>query len=300
MLVFFHRTQILRFGSRTDWFVILQPPRHLVPLLPRPQKKKGHPLLPLPPPLWEVPLTSRRMTPEIPDEQEEEPPTRQMSPLRMKDIVPPNSLPHRSPPGRPTRATQQASIPTWGQIKMLCHQLQGIASPKGSPASPERVFIAMLALLSCQVSASSPAPKKYWAYFPDPLTFQVVTWNSDPIRVHTNQPQLLGGSYASYTEDKYPVNFSYTFKGLTDDLPVCFNFPFDHTGSFITPTKEGCIGASKKAIITDSPSLNYRSVWILLARMPGIWRRQWHPTPVLLPRKSHGRRSLIGCSPWGH
>ena len=32
-----------------------------------------------------------------------------------------------------------------------------------------------------------------------------------------------------------------------------------------------------------------------------IWqrRRQWHPTSVLLPGKSHGRRSLVGCSPWG-
>ena len=29
-------------------------------------------------------------------------------------------------------------------------------------------------------------------------------------------------------------------------------------------------------------------------------RRQWHPTPVLLPRKSHGQRSLEGCSPRGH
>ena len=28
-------------------------------------------------------------------------------------------------------------------------------------------------------------------------------------------------------------------------------------------------------------------------------RRQWHPTPVLLSGKSHGRRSLVGCSPWG-
>ena len=27
--------------------------------------------------------------------------------------------------------------------------------------------------------------------------------------------------------------------------------------------------------------------------------RHWHPTPVLLPGKSHGRRSLVGCSPWG-
>ena len=30
------------------------------------------------------------------------------------------------------------------------------------------------------------------------------------------------------------------------------------------------------------------------------WRRRWHPTPVLLPGKSYGWRSLVGCSPWGH
>ena len=28
-------------------------------------------------------------------------------------------------------------------------------------------------------------------------------------------------------------------------------------------------------------------------------RRQWHPTPVLLPGKFHGQRSLVGCSLWG-
>ena len=30
-----------------------------------------------------------------------------------------------------------------------------------------------------------------------------------------------------------------------------------------------------------------------------IGRRQWHPTPVLSPGKSHGWRSQVGCSPWG-
>ena len=30
-----------------------------------------------------------------------------------------------------------------------------------------------------------------------------------------------------------------------------------------------------------------------------LWRRQWQPTPVLLLGKSHGRRSLVGYSPWG-
>ena len=39
---------------------------------------------------------------------------------------------------------------------------------------------------------------------------------------------------------------------------------------------------------------------IVLSRyMPWGRRRQWHPTPVLLPGKSHGWRSLGGCSPWG-
>ena len=28
-------------------------------------------------------------------------------------------------------------------------------------------------------------------------------------------------------------------------------------------------------------------------------RRQWQPSPVLLPGKSHGQRSLVSCSPWG-
>ena len=28
------------------------------------------------------------------------------------------------------------------------------------------------------------------------------------------------------------------------------------------------------------------------------WRRKWQPTPLLLPGKSHGWRSLVGYSPW--
>ena len=30
------------------------------------------------------------------------------------------------------------------------------------------------------------------------------------------------------------------------------------------------------------------------------WRRKWQPTPVFLPGKSHGQRSLAGYSPWHH
>ena len=40
--------------------------------------------------------------------------------------------------------------------------------------------------------------------------------------------------------------------------------------------------------------------WGLTMSRPLSRNRRWHPTPVLLPGKSHGRRSLVGCSPGGH
>ena len=47
-------------------------------------------------------------------------------------------------------------------------------------------------------------------------------------------------------------------------------------------------------------SNNYSCIKLLLCAYSVLGRRQWHPTPVLLPGKSHGRRSLVGYSPRGH
>ena len=41
------------------------------------------------------------------------------------------------------------------------------------------------------------------------------------------------------------------------------------------------------------------SFYPLLVSFDIYWRRQWQPTPVPLPGISHGKRSLVGCSPWG-
>ena len=38
---------------------------------------------------------------------------------------------------------------------------------------------------------------------------------------------------------------------------------------------------------------------LLLSGIEQSQRRQWQATPVLLPGKSHGRKSLMGCSSWG-
>ena len=41
-----------------------------------------------------------------------------------------------------------------------------------------------------------------------------------------------------------------------------------------------------------------------LGLIPGfgkiLWRRKWQPSPVFLPGKSHGQRSLMGYNPWHH
>ena len=39
--------------------------------------------------------------------------------------------------------------------------------------------------------------------------------------------------------------------------------------------------------------------FLSLVTVSATGRRQWHPSPALLPGKSHGRRGLVGCSPWG-
>ena len=62
-------------------------------------------------------------------------------------------------------------------------------------------------------------------------------------------------------------------------------------------------------VLQDSSILHLLlSLPLLRGNMPGsmriarsedrVWKRQWHPIPVLLPGKSHGWRSLVGCGPW--
>ena len=51
--------------------------------------------------------------------------------------------------------------------------------------------------------------------------------------------------------------------------------------------------------VSVSSTLRY---WCLIGEktyLERTARRQWHPSPVLLPGRSHGWRSLVGCSPWG-
>ena len=72
-------------------------------------------------------------------------------------------------------------------------------------------------------------------------------------------------------------------------------FPLGWTGCISSQSK-GLLSlleyhSSKKSVLQHSASF--------IVQLSHPWRRQWHPTPVLLPGKSHGWRSLAGYSPWG-
>ena len=56
----------------------------------------------------------------------------------------------------------------------------------------------------------------------------------------------------------------------------------------------GILASGRTCSISFRPFLNSSGWWWLISSV----LRHWHPTPVLLPGKSHGWKSLVVCSPW--
>ena len=59
----------------------------------------------------------------------------------------------------------------------------------------------------------------------------------------------------------------------------------------------GNVGGSDKLRDPDS---HVYTITYKIDNEQGPWSRKWQPTPVFLPEKFHGQRSLVGYSPWGH
>ena len=74
---------------------------------------------------------------------------------------------------------------------------------------------------------------------------------------------------------------------------------FQHSAFFIVQLSHPYMTTGKTTALTRQTFVGkvMSLLFNMLSRL--VWRRQWHPTPVLLPGKSHGLRSLEGCSPWG-
>ena len=66
---------------------------------------------------------------------------------------------------------------------------------------------------------------------------------------------------------------------------------FSTANNFLEPT-------SWQRQFTEKTILSLEFLYLKSVKTLPCCRRQWHPTPVLLPGNSHGRRNLVGCSPW--
>ena len=78
--------------------------------------------------------------------------------------------------------------------------------------------------------------------------------------------------------------------------PLLFNIVLEVLATAIREEKETGFQIAKEKI---KLSLFADDIQIQDSLYIEFQRRQWHPTPVLLPGKSHGWRSLVGNSPWG-
>ena len=83
------------------------------------------------------------------------------------------------------------------------------------------MFVAMLAVLACQPRPSS-IEKVYWAYLPNPPSFQPVDWMNEPIRVFVNDTLLLGRASIYPNNVKTVVSTSFSLSTYL----LCHTFLF--------------------------------------------------------------------------
>ena len=79
------------------------------------------------------------------------------------------------------------------------------------------------------------------------------------------------------------------------------NMYYLHLQKFTHPAVlDGIINSVDMSLNKLQETVKDREAWNgAVCGIAKSWRRQRHPTPVLLPGESHGQRSLVGCSPWG-
>ena len=117
-----------------------------------------------------------------------------------------------------------------------------------------------------------------------PTPSDLTDWSPPGSSVHgISQARILQWVAISFSRD-LPDS------GIEPATPACPAL----AGGFFTPEPPG----KPSHYTNDLNNKLSANRWLLVYR-PELFQRQWQPTPVLLPGKSHGWRGLVGCSPWG-
>ena len=98
----------------------------------------------------------------------------------------------------------------------------------------------------------------------------------------------------------YTGSFNYSFRSY---CLCCHPFPWEWKSDTIKMYLWFTLGLPRWCSGKESinlPMQEIQETWVQswVGKIP--WSRKWQPTPEILPEKSHGQRSLVGYSPWGH
>ncbi|XP_040123113.1 endogenous retrovirus group K member 19 Env polyprotein-like [Oryx dammah] len=77
------------------------------------------------------------------------------------------------------RPRHNAPFPTWAQMKNLSRQAEDTLLMTNSEVTPEKLLLAMMAVLTCASGVSGNYT--YWAYIPNPPLLQVVDWTESVV-----------------------------------------------------------------------------------------------------------------------
>ncbi|XP_074243448.1 uncharacterized protein LOC141581529 [Saimiri boliviensis] len=138
-----------------------------------------------------------------------------------------------SPPHRRRRRLRQAqrvctllhgsALPTWSQLRRLTAEATQLVLEQGHSRSPAVMFIAMMAILSCQVSPSqahsADSSQILWAYVPDPPILRPVTWTDPAFPVYLNDTSLFGFPSSTHIT---PQTANYSYFAQAASPPMCF------------------------------------------------------------------------------
>ena len=94
-----------------------------------------------------------------------------------------------------SKITQEAPLPTWGQIEKLSLEAEKMVHRRRLPETPDNLFLAMVTLLTMAVSTQAIDSHHYWTYIPNPPPLRPVTLEDSPVPLFVNDSAWLPGPY---------------------------------------------------------------------------------------------------------
>ena len=85
--------------------------------------------------------------------------------------------------------------PTWAQVKNMTLQVEQTLKNTGTPMTPDKLFLAMLVVLSCSSGVS--AEYVYWACIPNPPLLPIVDWVDKAPMIFTNDSMLFPSPWST-------------------------------------------------------------------------------------------------------